>query len=117
MRVGDVELDGWQLARGNRIAQRHGGVRVGRRIDNQAIVNAPGRADLRDQFALHIALEGIQLRPQTASRLARQRLGIGQGEASVNLRLARAEQAQVRTIEQQESHHNSFRQRKKRSSQ
>ena len=57
-----------------------------------------------DQFAFQIGLPKIDLHLQLAGALAHFGLNVRQSGAAINLRLALAEQVQIRTVQEQNFH-------------
>ena len=64
-----------------------------------------GRVDQIDQRAFVVGLFKRHIKPKRLRFLAAQRLDIGQSRLSIDLGLARAQQVQVRTVQDQNGCH------------
>ena len=99
--VGEMDLDGRQLAGGYRVANRHAGMRIGRRVYHQHPRTPARPLDTIHDRPFAVRLEGVHLEAQFAAQLLERPVDVAQSRASVNLRLALAEQIQVRAVDYQ----------------
>jgi hypothetical protein len=106
--VREVHLDHRQLARDQRVAQRHTRVCQPAGVDDDRAVRAARRLDAVDQLALVVGLERLHGRAALGRQLAQARVDLGQGGAAVDLRLALAEQVQIRAVQDQDLHRRSY---------
>ena len=102
--VAQVHFDEWHRHREQRIAQGDAGVGEGSRIDDdEGDTIAFGRLNSCDQFVLRVALHRDQFVTQGLRQCGHAGLDILQRGRAIHARLARTEQVQIRTIEQQYS--------------
>src|SRR5580658_123432 len=108
--VAQVHFDEGQRYSQKGVAQGDAGVRVARRVDDdERVAFAFRRLYLGDQLVFGVALErgqGVAAGPSEVGELGLDALQAGR---TVNLRLAQPQEIQVRTIEQQNSSHQSLR--------
>src|SRR4029077_6388744 len=82
--VGEMDLDGRELASGYGVTNCHAGMRVGRRVYHQR-PRAPARPlNTIDNRSLAVRLEGLYLEPQFAAQLLERTVDVAQSCASVN---------------------------------
>jgi len=104
--VRDMHLEERDRHAGERIAQRDAGVRQATRVDDDvAGAVEPRRVDAVDQGAFVVALKALHRHPARRAERDRSALDVGQRVVAVDLRLARAEQVQVGTVEQKDLGH------------
>ena len=98
--VADVDLDHRHRDRRNGVADRDRGVRVAAGIEHHAggFLGA-GLVDPVDQLALMVRLPEFERERVALCRLATQALEVGQRRAPIGLRLAGAEQIEIRAVE------------------
>ena len=100
--VREVQLDHRQLAGQQGIHDGDRGVGVAGRIDDDGGVAGARLLDPGDQFALVVGLAEIDLDAERIAPRAGLRLDVGQGLGTVDLRLARAQHVQVRSVQDQD---------------
>ena len=102
LHIAEMHLDGGQFHGCNRIADRHGGVRVGGRIYDDAVDPLLQRgADPVNDRAFVIGLEVDQLASEFLRQRPETRHDRRQRVISINPRLPDAQELQVRPIDQQ----------------
>src|SRR5439155_13267196 len=101
--LADVYLDHRERGARHGVAQHDRGVREPARIDDRTSRVAVLLQEI-DQRALMVRLEGHEVAPGLARDLATARLDLLQRRPPVHLRIAGAEQVQVRTIHEEELH-------------
>ena len=97
--VGEMHLHHRQANGRNGITQRDRGVGIPAGIDNHSACPTPGVVQSVNQRALVIRLQTAHLDPQLFSFVFQSRVNLRQRHRAVDLRLARAEQVQVRAVE------------------
>ncbi len=101
-----MHLDERDRDAGERVPQ--GDARVRERAgvdDDEAHRLVPGRMDPLDQRVLGVALERRELVTRALGRRVETGIDVGEGVAAVHLRLARAEQVQVRPMNHEYAGH------------
>ena len=98
--VADVDFDGRNLHRHQRVVQRDRGVRIAAGVDD----DAGGLLGMRlvdevDQFAFAVGLPAIGLEPELGRGLGAQLLDIGERGMAIGFGLAGPQQIEVRAVE------------------
>ncbi|MNY10504.1 hypothetical protein D3C86_1434890 [compost metagenome] len=87
---------------GQGIAQRHAGVRIGRRVDEDEVHPlAACRLDTIHQRPFMVGLERIKIQASRGGAFCQRIVDIGERRVPVRLRLARAQQIEVRSMQDQ----------------
>src|SRR5215213_6305918 len=94
-----MNLDDGRLEGAERVEDRNRCVRERGRVDHDAGCGLPRLVNPIDQFVLAVALVKAQFQAQLAGQRAAVTFYIGQGLVSVDVRLAPAQQVQVRTVQ------------------
>src|SRR5688572_12584854 len=106
MHVAQMHFDERNLHAQQRVAQRHAGVRERRRIEDDAgHVRSRRLVNASDQLRFGVALEIREVMTGFGRQLPGARHDLFQRDGPVRPRLARAEQVQVGTVEQQQMGH------------
>src|SRR3546814_8633088 len=97
MDVGKMYLDDRQPGRQEGVHDGDRGVRIGARIDDDAVMAAARGLDPADQLAFAVRLAALRLEAQGLRVPAATLLDVGEGFASVDIGLAAAEQERKST--------------------
>ena len=104
--VREVDLDERDPGGEKGVADRHAGMGVRAGVDDGAVDTvARGLVDAIDESVLGVALEACQPMPVARGERGEVRLDVGERGVAVYLRLARAEQIQVRSVQQEQLSH------------
>lgn len=110
MNVRQMNFDERNRNGGNRIAQGNAGVRVGRRVDDdETDAFSAGGMNALDQGAFVVALEGFEHDACRFGATRQRAVDVGERGGTIVLRLARAEQVQVRAVDDQQLVGSAFR--------
>lgn len=100
MDIGKMNFNCRQGDRGNGIAQSDTGMRIGTWIDQNARCSIASRGmNPVDQGSFMVGLKRFDRDPEFGTKLYQAPINIGESCSTVNFRLARAEQVQVRSMQ------------------
>ena len=99
MHIGDVHFDQGRAQFGAGVAQRHRGVREATGVEDHRFARIGGQMDPIQQLGLAIALPHNNFEPKLGGFAFDQRGQLVVGGAAVDIRLAPAQPAQVRAID------------------
>src|SRR3984893_998936 len=98
--VADVDLDDRHFDRGDRVANGDRGVGIGTGIDDDAGgLAGAGLVDQVDDLAFVVRRTEFELEPMAGGGVAAELLHVRERRAAIGLRLARAEEIEVRAVE------------------
>ena len=104
--IAQVDLNEWNRYREERIPQRNARVRERAGIKDDECDALRGRTlHAVDQIVFGVTLETGQLMPESGSYARTARLDIPERGRAVNVRLTRAEQVQIRTVDKEKVGH------------
>lgn len=98
MYIRQVHLNHRKLRRLQRIMQRHRGVRIRRRVDNNRRTTSTSTLNLIHQRALMIRLHKLNIKTMIRRALTHHTLNIVQSGVAVHLGAALPKQVQIRSI-------------------
>ena len=98
MHIRQVHLNHRKLSRLQRIVQRHRGVRVRRRVDNNRRATSTSTLNLIHQRPLMIRLHKLNIKTMSRRALTHHTLNIVQSGVAVHLGAALPKQVQIRSI-------------------
>ena len=98
MHIRQMHLNHRKLSRLQRIVQRHRGVRVRRRVDNNCRTTSTSTLNLVHQRTLMIRLHKLNIETMIRRALTHHTLNIVQSGVAVHLRAALPKQIQIRSI-------------------
>jgi hypothetical protein len=102
MHIGDMHFNEWDGNASQRVAQCNTGMGQSSRIDDDRVhLRLSGRMDAVNHCAFMVALEAGQADAGSVCLRPGCLFDIGQGSASIDVRLARTQQIQVGSIEQE----------------
>src|SRR3546814_10688416 len=99
MNVGEMHLDQREADREEGIHDGDRGVRIGARIDYDAVVAAARALDPSDQLALAVGLAALGGKAPALGMAAAALLDIGEGLSPVDIGLAASEHVQIGAVE------------------
>lgn len=103
-RIGEVDLDGGEAHRQQRVSNGNAGVGVSTRIDDDPRYQRSRRLNCVDQAALGVGLGSGDRDLKLGAPISDQAVDLGEGCGSVDLRLPGAEQVEIGPVQYQNLH-------------
>src|SRR5471032_2786551 len=97
-----MHLDDRQSRRSQRVQNGDRAVRIGAGVDDDSVGALPRLVDPVDEQALVVGLTKLDRHRERLGALQTSLLDVGQGLVAIDLRLAQAEQVEIRSVEDQD---------------
>lgn len=104
--VRQMDFDDGDIHGCQRIPYRHTRMRVGRRVDDDPLIDAAGFLNPGHQFTLQIRLPDIKRHAKLAAQLLQGRINIPKRRRTVNRFLTASEEIEIGAMQDQHTQHN-----------